>query len=130
MMRIKKLKKGKTKMINKKLNIGDYIFTPSGKIARIIRVNKATYGITELVWERHDTINFKGIVKNYFGEEEWFECEEPQAKALELAFRKYLIYEENKKIMERSMQYINEAKAALKKISQIEFFEDIKEDIE
>ena len=117
-------------MINKKLNIGDYIFTPSGKIARIIRVNKATYGITELVWERHDTINFKGIVKNYFGEEEWFECEEPQAKALELAFRKYLIYEENKKIMERSMQYINEAKAALKKISQIEFFEDIKEDIE
>ena len=89
-------------MIRKQLNVGDYIFTPIGEMARITKINKSTYSIS-VITLRSITKNvpFNGIVKAYG--EEWFDCDNPTAKALENAFKRHE-YERNAQSALRSIE--------------------------
>lgn len=64
-------------MITKQLKEGDHIFSPvwGGIIAVVIRVNKRTYTTNR------GTIPMGGLEEG----REWFECDDAQAKALEIA---------------------------------------------
>ncbi len=110
-------------MINKELKVGDYIFQANGKLARITKVNKATYSCQVITSAyENSTVNFNGITKNdYWGEHaEWFECDDAQAKALELAFNKYKIANSCEDILEENKNLVAKAKYFLNQIKDIE----------
>lgn len=110
-------------MLNKQLNVGDYIFTAGGGLARIIRVNKQTYSADSIIshYSWPFTIPFNGINKTQGIE--WFECTEPQAKALELAFKKYTVKEKLNDTLYDIKDLIGQAKYFLKKVEDIEVIE-------
>ena len=115
-------------MITKTLNVGDYIFTASGKLGRIIKVNKNNYSYALISAPRNswgagnDKIPFNGIANHYYGEhEEWFVCDDSTAKALELAKKKYDTVVSNEEILKRNQGLFGLAKYFLKQM------EDIKE---
>ena len=77
-------------MINTALKVGDYIFQANGDLARITKINKQTYTYALIVGHNWVTnIPFNGIRHSRFNNEDWFVCDDIQAKALELAFQRY-----------------------------------------
>ena len=114
-------------MITKQLNVGDYIFNAKGELARITKVNKQTYSYIVITdYGSRDNVAFSGIKNGhyYYGNtEEWFECEDATAKALELAFKQY---EKDKKLenqIENVKELIGKAKFFLEQVNDIETLE-------
>ena len=109
-------------MITRTLKVGDYIFTAKGCLARITKINKRTYTYDSIARRNYDTnINFNGIRNSYYdGSEEWFECDDIQAKALELAFKEFQIAEDSKRILRDVRELIGKAKYFLNQIEDIE----------
>lgn len=110
-------------MINKKLNVGDYIFKANGTVARITKINKLTYTYVEITgygYGIHGNIAFDGIRHNEWNNEEWFECEEPQAKALELAFKQWTDIKHYENDLVELKSLIGKAKYFLNQIEDIE----------
>jgi len=109
-------------MIKNKLNVGDYVFNSGGGLYRITKVNNITYSAksTKWSWETKQ-VPFNGITKY----EEYFECDEPQAKALELAIK---TYDRDNRIIKE----VREAKELIGKVKYLlwyvkDFLEDIKD---
>lgn len=108
-------------MITRTLKVGDYIFTAKGCLARITKINKRTYTYVSIARRNYGTnINFNGICNSYYGSEEWFECDDIQAKALELAFKEFQIAEDSKHILRDVRELIGKAKYFLNQIEDIE----------
>ena len=109
-------------MITRKLKVGDYIFDAQGRLARITKVNKATYSFEVITGTyEQDLIAFNGKKHNYWGEhEEWFECDNAQAKALELAFNKWKIATKIEQDLQDTKDLIGKAKFFLNQIKDIE----------
>ena len=110
-------------MINEKLNVGDYIFSPSGKLCRIIKVNKTTYTYTDITKEYryNDNVAFNGIKNNsYLGSVEFFKCEEPQVKALKLIFERYQKADKLEVLKNEVEELLGKAKTFLNQIADIE----------
>lgn len=118
-------------MITRKLKVGDYIFDAQGRLARITKVNKATYSF-EVITNAYqqDNVAFNGKKHTYWGQhEEWFECDDAQAKALELAFNKWKTAAETKQDLQDTKDLIGKAKFFLNQIKDIEEVE-IEEEME
>lgn len=114
-------------MITKQLNVGDYIFTAQGDLARITKINKQTYSFALLTRGYLETrnISFNGIKHNYpYDDIEFFECTEPQAKALEAAFRSYKLSTKVEEILEENKKLLGSAKYFLNQLEGIEEVED------
>lgn len=111
-------------MITKQLKVGDYIFSATGKLARITKVNKKTYSYIVISdYGSKDSVGFNGIKTSsyYYGtSEEWFECNDAQAYALELAINNYKIYSEVEQVRQETKQLIANAKWYLEQIQYIE----------
>lgn len=109
-------------MITRKLNVNDYIFDARGRLARITKVNKATYSFEVITSIRQqDNVAFNGKKHNCWGEhEEWFECDNAQAKALELAFNKWKIATETELKLQNIKDLVGKAKFFLNQIKDIE----------
>lgn len=108
-------------MITRTLKVGDYIFTAKGCLARITKINKQTYTYDSIARSSYNTnIPFNGIRNSYYGSEEWFECDDIQAKALELAFKEFQIAEDSKRILRDVRELIGKAKYFLNQIEDIE----------
>ncbi len=115
-------------MITRKLNIGDYIFTAKGDLARITKINKQTYSyeiITAYYGYTIGNVAFNGIKhSDYYGDHyEWFECDNVQAKALELAFKRYKAIESTKNALKDVKELIGKAKYFLNQINDVEEIE-------
>lgn len=111
-------------MINNKLKVGDYVFTTDGKLFRITKINKLTYSARETVgWTVQ--VPFNGIGSGIYGE--FFECDEPQKKALELAIKAHDRNTRTIRETERAKELIGKAKYFLR---HVEDFLDGIEDIE
>lgn len=95
-------------MINNQLKVGDYIFTSNGELYRITKINKRTYSARDTAYCWTEQVPFSGLGKY----KEFFECNEPQAKALELALKKH----------ERDKRMINEAEEAKELIGKAKYF--------
>lgn len=111
-------------MINNKLKVGDYIFCADGALYRITKVNKLTYSAKDTSGGWTELVPFNGIKK--FAE--FFECDEPQAKALELAIKTHV--ERNRIIKEanEAKELIGKAKYFLRHIKELlEEIDDIEE---
>ena len=122
-------------MLDKTLKVGDYIFTANGKLARIIKVNKQSYTIAVIggsatQWGYNDNISLSGIkVNTYSGDRaEWFYCDNPTAKALELAMKRYQAGHKLQEIKEEIEKLLGKAKGFLEKITEIEVVEVEEED--
>jgi len=115
-----------SKMITKQLNVGDYIFNAKGELARITKVNKKTYSYVVITnYGSRDNVSFNGIKTSryYYGSgatEEWFECEDATAKALELAFKQYKKSKKVERQLEETKELIANAKWYLEQIKDIE----------
>lgn len=87
-------------MFDRELNVGDYIFQANGNLAKITGKTKTYYtyrfiNIKDNRWYVSGKISINGSTKHgYSPIEEWFICDEPTAKALELAFESYKIKKE------------------------------------
>ena len=109
-------------MITRTLKVGDYIFQANGDLARITKINKQTYSYALIVGHNWATnIPFNGIRHSRFDNEEWFVCDDIQAKALELAFQRYKTNFEVANNLKEVKELIGKAKYFLNQI------EDIKE---
>lgn len=118
-------------MINEKLNVGDYIFTANGQLAIIVKVNKQTYSYRSLTGGYSYGVNnvyFNGIKNAWSGYEEWFKCDDINAKALELAYKKYKKVEEYNDIIAEIKSLIGKAKWFLEQIKDIQELEVIEDD--
>ena len=109
-------------MITRKLNVNDYIFDAQGRLARITKVNKATYSFEVITnTYQQDNVAFNGKKHTYWGEhEEWFECDNAQAKALELAFKRWKITIETERDLQDIKDLIGKAKFFLNQIEDID----------
>lgn len=109
-------------MLNEQLKVGDYIFSPSGKLCRIVKVNKATYTYADLTntYPYNDNVAFNGIKTGYCSKIEFFKCNEPQAKALELMFAKYRKADKLEEIRKEIEDLLGKAKTFLNQIADIE----------
>lgn len=118
----KERSKGKNMLGNEKLNVGDYIFTAGGSLARIIRVNTKSYTCKEITSIFGNIINvpFNGINGGFYHDEEYFKCDNPTAKALELAYKKWKKAERNQQIYNENKELIGKAKFFLNQIEDIE----------
>ena len=102
-------------MLTEKLKVGDYIFTAYGKLCRITKVNKQTYTYEEItsIW-RCGNVAFNGIKHDGYGEhEEFFYCDNAQAKALELAIQNHKKVEKNEALIEQMKETVGMAKYLL-----------------
>ena len=122
-------------MLNGTLKVGDYIFTANGKLARITKVNKQTYTISVIggsasPYGYSDNVSFSGIKVNYYSGDhvEWFYCDNPQAKALELAMKRYQAGQKLQEIKTEIEKLLGKAKGFLEKITEIEVVEVEEED--
>lgn len=121
-------------MITKPLKVGDYIFQANGALARILRVNKNTYTY-ETISSNHwcgfsGRVAFNGIKETQWDHEDWFECTEPQAKALESAKRHYDVSEKLKDTKKRIEELLGQAKHFLSQIPEIEIVDPELDDYE
>ena len=108
-------------MITRTLKVGDYIFQANGDLARITKINKQTYTYAQIVGHGWVTnIPFNGIRHSRFNNEEWFVCEDIQAKALELAFQRYKANFEVANNLKEVKELIGKAKYFLNQIEDIE----------
>lgn len=111
-------------MLNEQLKVGDYIFSPSGKLCRIIKVNKTTYTYTDIsnIYPYNDNVAFNGIKNGYFNYDriEFFKCDEPHAKALEIMFAKYRKADKLESIKNEIEELLGKAKVFLNQIADIE----------
>ena len=110
-------------MLNEQLKVGDYIFSPSGKLCRIVKVNKTTYTYTDLTntYCGNDNVAFNGIKNGYYCNKiEFFKCEEPQAKALELMLARYRKADKLEEIRKEIEDLLGKAKTFLNQIADIE----------
>jgi len=111
-------------MINEKLNVGDYIFSPNGKLCRIIKVNKTTYTYTDIsiTYPHNDNVAFNGIKNGYYSYDkiEFFKCNEPQAKALEIMFERYRKADKLEVLKNEVEELLGKAKTFLNQITDIE----------
>jgi len=106
-------------MLNNKLNVGDYIFTAKGELARITKVNKITYSYETISnYISYGNTPFNGI-KHGWGEAEWFECSDGQAKALELAMKKYQTYQTVEETQKEVKTLLGKAKYFLEQLNDI-----------
>lgn len=111
-------------MINTALKVGDYIFTAKGSLARITKINKQTYTYALIAGHEWVTnIPFNGIRNSYYGSVEWFECDNIQAKALELAVQRYKSNFEVANNLKEVKELIDKAKYFLNQIEDIEDIE-------
>lgn len=108
-------------MIKNKLNVGDYIFTSGGDLYRITKINKLTYSAKSTRSNWTEQVPFNGIKTN----DEFFECDEPQAKALELAIKTYDRNSRMIKDAEEAKELIGKAKYFLGYVEN--FLEDVKD---
>ena len=105
-------------MINKQLKVGDYIFTANGMLARITSVNKSSYSFKLIAgncW--YHTVSFRGINRESY--DEWFECDDAQAKAFEMAIAEYKVFNKESDILCEVKEIIGKAKHFLKDIEDI-----------
>lgn len=112
------------------MKVGEYIFTASGKLARITKINKTTYTYEELTsqWGSSDNVKFDGI-KHYYGSSiEWFECTDAQAEALRLAMKRYKAGSHLEETKEEIEKLLGKAKSFLEQITDIEPVEVIEDD--
>lgn len=109
-------------MITNKLKVGDYIFSVRGDLARITKVNKQTYSYVNLINNGRGNVGFNGIKESkYFYEcSEWFECNDAQAYAFELAINHYKTYSEAEQIQQETKNLIANAKWYLEQIKDID----------
>ena len=108
-------------MITRTLKVGDYIFTAKGCLARITKINKQTYTYALIVGSDWMTnIPFNGIRHSRFNNEEWFVCDDIQAKALESAFQRYKSNLEVANNLKEVKELIGKAKYFLEQIEDIE----------
>lgn len=110
-------------MINNKLNVGDYIFTTDGNLYRITKINKLTYSAKGTRGGWTEQVPFNGLGR--YGE--YFECDEPQAKALELAIKAHETDSRTIEKTKEAKELIGKAKYFLRNVE--EFLNEI-EDIE
>ncbi len=107
-------------MITKKLNIGDYIFTADGSLARITKINASTYSYSLLCGNNSgywwNNIPFNGIRQHI----EWFECDDVQAKALKGAFDAWKLSNRQLSALERNEKLVGKAKYFLSQIQDVE----------
>ena len=119
-------------MINKQLNVGDYIFSANGRLARITKVNKQSYTFEEINagcrWNTTGNCPFNGIKHGYYDTDEWFYCENADAKALECAKKRNHLFEDFDKKKEEIVSLIGKAKYFLKQIEEIAEIDPIDED--
>lgn len=102
-------------MIDRELKRGDYIFSANGYLARITKVNKQTYSI-EIISGNYlyaDTIPFNGIKHGYYASGEWFYCDDPTAKALDLVLKNYKSLKLELESLTRKTEYLTELKEKL-----------------
>lgn len=116
-------------MITRKLNVNDYIFDAQGRLARITRVNKTTYSFEVITNSyQQDNVAFNGKNHDSWGRhEEWFECDNAQAKALELAFNRWKTATNIKQDLQDIKDLIGKAKFFLNQIEdikEVEVYED------
>lgn len=105
-------------MINKQLKVGDYIFTAKGALARIISVNKSSYSFRLIAgncW--YERISCKGFYRDSY--DEWFECDDAQSKAFEIAIAEYKVANKTADILCEVKEIIGKAKHFLKDIEDI-----------
>ena len=109
-------------MINKQLKVGDYVFTANGNFAKVIKINKQTYVIQLITYSESFkmTIPFDGVEKDSCYGTEWFYCDDAQAKALELAIKKYYVVGQASAIYEDIKELIGKAKYFLEQIADID----------
>ena len=113
-------------MIDRKLKIGDYVFNTDGQLARVISINKCSYGIKVLGdnnwYYGRATIKFDGTPRwSYeYGNQEWFYCDDVQAKALEIANKRLSKYKDFEEVAERVEKLFGKAKFFLEQIKEIE----------
>ena len=109
-------------MLNEQLKVGDYIFSPSGKLCRIIKVNKCSYTYNDLTTGYDDNVRFNGIKHIWYGSQtaEFFKCEEPQAKALELMFTRFRKADKLEDLKKEIKELLGKAKTFLNQIADIE----------
>lgn len=109
-------------MLNEQLKVGDYIFSPSGMLCRIVKVNKCSYTYNSLITGYYDNVRFNGLKHNWYGNQtfEFFKCEEPQAKALELMFARYRKADKLEDIRKEIEDLLGKAKTFLNQIADIE----------
>lgn len=107
-------------MLNEQLKVGDYIFSPNGKLCRIIKVNKCSYTYNDLTTGYADNVKFNGIKHSWCQTFEFFKCDEPQAKALELMIAEYRETYKLKEIKEEIEELLGKAKTFLNQIADIE----------
>ena len=106
-------------MISNSLKVGDYIFTPRGSLARVTKINKNTYTYELLCgndsdwWSRN--IPFSGIRHGI----EWFECTDIQAKALENAFKTWMISKSQETMLNKNKELLGKAKYFLEQLKDI-----------
>ena len=114
-------------MINEQLKVGDYIFSPNGKLCRIVKVNKTTYTYVDIssVYPCNDNVAFNGIKTGYCSKIEFFKCDDPQAKALELMFARYRKADKLEEIRKEIEELLGKAKTFLNQIADIKEVEDI-----
>lgn len=119
-------------MINKQLNVGDYIFSANGRLARITKVNKQSYTFEEISsgcrWNTTGNCPFNGIKHGYYDTEEWFYCENADAKALEMAKKHNHFFDEIEKKKQEVETLVGKAKYFLKQIEEIEEVDVIEDD--
>ena len=111
-------------MLNNQLKVGDYIFTTDGNLYRITKINKLTYSAKGTRGGWTEQVPFNGLGRYV----EYFECDEPQAKAFELAVQ---TYEKRYRIVEgakRTEELIGKAKYFLRHVEEfLDGIEDIEE---
>ena len=107
-------------MLNEQLKVGDYIFSPSGKLCRIVKVNKCSYTYNDLTTGYADNVKFNGLKHSWYQTFEFFKCDEPQAKALELMFTKCQKANKLEEIKKEIEELLGKAKTFLNQIADIE----------
>ena len=107
-------------MLNEQLKVGDYIFSPSGKLCRIIKVNKCSYTYNDLTTGYNDNVKFNGLKHDWYQTFEFFKCDEPQAKALELMIAEYRETCKLKETKDEIEELLGKAKTFLNQIADIE----------
>lgn len=117
-------------MFTKDLKVGDYIFTASGNLARITKINQKTYSYTLLAEQKssyyysHQVVPFNGISRD----EEWFECTDVQVEAFKAAIANWHKCETVESILDKNKKLVAEAKQYLVKVQDIpEDYGDVRE---
>ena len=111
-------------MLNKKLKIGDYIFSANGRLARITKVNKLTYTFEEINsgcrWNTTGNCPFNGIKHGYYDTDEWFFCENVDAMALQCAKKQNHCFDNLESKKEQVEKLMGKAKYFLQQIADID----------